>query len=198
MSVSPLLTALFAWLFLRQHIAARTWCAIAVALFGIVWMFVNGIALLDGRHATGMLIALGVPLATAINVITMKKAGQRKTANVDLVPAVLSGSLFSAIAMLPLAWPLHISTHDLAILAALGFFQLGLPCVMMVIAAKSLSAPEISLLALLEVLLGPIWAWLGAGEVPSPHTLIGGVIVLAALVFNELGGVRGMVSDKPS
>lgn len=190
MSVSPLLTALLAWLFLRQHIAARTWLAIAVALIGIVWMFANGISSLGGKHAAGMMMALGVPLATSINVITMKKAGQGNGEGIDLVPAVLLGSLFSALAMLPLAWPLHISSHDLGILAGLGFFQLGLPCMMMVIAAKSLSAPEISLLALLEVLLGPIWAWLGAGEVPAHHTLVGGAVVLIALVFNELGAAR--------
>jgi drug/metabolite transporter (DMT)-like permease len=92
--------------------------------------------------------------------------------------------------MLPLAWPLQASLHDVAILAILGFFQLGLPCMLMVRASRGLSAPEISLLALLEVLLGPLWAWLGAGEVPAQETLIGGALVVAALVFNEMAGLR--------
>jgi drug/metabolite transporter (DMT)-like permease len=60
----------------------------------------------------------------------------------------------------------------------------------MIRAARHLSAPEIALLALLEVLLGPLWTWLGAGEVPAAATLSGGGIVLAALVFNELAGLR--------
>ncbi len=60
---------------------------------------------------------------------------------------------------------------------------------LMVAASKSLSAPEISLLALLEVLLGPIWAWLGAGEVPAQATVIGGAVVLLALVFNEVAAL---------
>jgi len=76
------------------------------------------------------------------------------------------------------------------IMAILGVAQLGFPCMLMVSAARNLSAPEISLLALLEVLLGPIWAWLGAGEVPAPETLSGGAVVLAALVFNELLALR--------
>ncbi len=92
--------------------------------------------------------------------------------------------------MLPLAWPLQASLHDVALLAILGFFQLGLPCMLMVRATRSLSAPEVSLLALLEVLLGPLWAWLGAGEVPVQETLIGGAVVIAALVFNELSALR--------
>ncbi|MDP9109592.1 MAG: hypothetical protein M3N23_11055, partial [Pseudomonadota bacterium] len=74
--------------------------------------------------------------------------------------------------------------------AALGFFQLGLPCMLMVRAARGLSAPELSLLALIEVLLGPLWAWLWAGEVPAGATLAGGALVLAALVFNELLALR--------
>jgi drug/metabolite transporter (DMT)-like permease len=92
--------------------------------------------------------------------------------------------------MLPLTWPLQASPHDILLLAILGFFQLGLPCMFMVTASKSLSAPEISLLALLEVLLGPLWAWLGAGEAPAQATLVGGAVVLAALVFNELAALR--------
>ncbi|HXA47865.1 MAG TPA: EamA family transporter, partial [Burkholderiaceae bacterium] len=83
-----------------------------------------------------------------------------------------------------------VSWHDLALLAILGILQLGFPCMLMVKASKNLSAPEISLLGLLEVLLGPIWAWLGAGEVPAQATLIGGAIVLAALVMNELAALR--------
>jgi len=60
----------------------------------------------------------------------------------------------------------------------------------MIRASRHLTAPEIALLALLEVLLGPLWAWLGAGETPAQATLYGGAIVLAALVFNELAGLR--------
>ena len=56
---------------------------------------------------------------------------------------------------------------------------------MLVLASRTLTAPEIALLALLEVVLGPIWAWLGAGEVPAITTVIGGAIVLAALAGNE-------------
>ena len=192
MSVSPLLTAFLAWIFLRQHIPPRTWLAIVTALIGIVWMFVHGMSDVGGQHLAGMLIASAVPVAAAINLIAIKRAGH----GVDLVPAVLLGSVFSAGLMLPPAWPLQASLHDIGILAILGFFQLGLPCVLMVRAAKNLSAPEVSLLALLEVLLGPIWAWLGADEVPARETLAGGAVVMAALVFNELAAMRSTSLSK--
>lgn len=186
LSVSPLLTAFLAWLILKERIAPRTWLAIGAAFAGIAWMFVNSMSEVGGRHLVGMLIASAVPVAAAVNLIAIKRAGH----GVDLIPAVLLGSVFSAAIMLPLAWPLQTSLHDIAILATLGFFQLGLPCMLMVKATRHLSAPEVSLLSLLEVLLGPLWAWLGAGEVPAQETLIGGAVVLMALVFNELAPAR--------
>ena len=79
---------------------------------------------------------------------------------------------------------------DLVLLAFLGFFQLGLPCMLLVVASRTLPAPEIALLGLLEVVLGPLWAWIGAGEMPAASTLTGGAVVLAALALNELGGLR--------
>ena len=186
MSIAPLLTAFFAWLFLHQKIAARTWLAIALACIGMTGMFVSGLSHLRGTQLAGMAIALGVPLAASVNVIALKKAGH----GVDLIPTVMLGGVLSALMMLPLAWPFQASPHDIGILAILGFFQLGLPCMLMVAASKSLSAPEISLLALLEVLLGPIWAWLGADEVPAQATLMGGAVVVLALVFNEVAAMR--------
>ncbi|WP_292931972.1 DMT family transporter [Noviherbaspirillum sp.] len=186
MSISPLLTAFLAWLFLKQRVAQRTWAAIIAAFIGILWMFISSMSGVQGQHLVGMMIATAVPIAAAVNLIAIKRAGH----GVDLIPAVLLGSVFSAAMMLPFAWPLQASLHDIVILAILGFFQLGLPCMLMVRAAKRLSAPEVSLLALLEVLLGPLWTWLGAGEVPARETLIGGAVVMLALVFNELAAMR--------
>jgi drug/metabolite transporter (DMT)-like permease len=85
---------------------------------------------------------------------------------------------------------LQASARDIALLAFLGFFQLGLPCMLLVVASRTLLAPEIALLGLLEVVLGPLWAWLGAGEVPAESTLLGGLLVLGALVGNELSMMR--------
>jgi len=178
MSTAPMLTALLAWAVLREPVSGRTWVAIAAASAGLAWMFSDGLA---AGHLAGMLVALAVPLASSFNFIINRRVGSR----VDLV---------SALATLPMAWPAlaagRISAHDLALLAFLGVFQLGLPCVMMVHAARRLAAPEIALLALIEVLLGPLWAWLWAGENPAGSTLAGGAVVLAALVFNEAGRWR--------
>ena len=187
LSLGPLITALLARAVLRVPIAPRTWAAIAAATTGIVWMATHAApSSTGGRPLLGMLIAFTVPIASAINLVTLQKTRAR----VDLVPAVLLGGAISAALMLPLAVPMQAAPRDILLLALLGFFQLGLPCMLMVVAARRLSAPEVSLLALLEVVLGPLWAWLGAGEAPAAATLTGGVLVLAALVLNEVAALR--------
>lgn len=185
-SASPLLTVILARFVLRTPVSASTWLAIGIAVAGMAWIFSGGVAAGSARDLLGMGIAFGVPLASAINVTVFKRSGHA----VDLVPAVCLGAAFSALAMLPLAWPLQASAHDLAILAVLGCFQLGLPCMLMVVAARSLSAPQLALLGLLEAVLGPVWAWLGAGEIPTAATVQGGIAVIAALLLNELQQLR--------
>jgi len=190
MSVSPLLTAVFARIFLSDPVPPRTWIAASGAAVGIGFMF--GFSL--ERHFLGMAVALLIPVAAAINVVTLRASAAR----LDLVPAVMLGGALSCLLALPFALPFSLSQGDFLLLAFLGFFQLGLPCMLLVVASRTLPAPEIALLGLLEVVLGPLWAWLGAGETPAGATLAGGGVVLAALVLNELGALRRGSPELPA
>lgn len=188
MALGPLLTALFARIFLRQKLPPRTWCAIWVASAGIAWMF--GHEMNAGAGAwVGMGVALAVPVAAASNwTLLQARAGDGE---VDLLPAVWLGAALSALVTLPMAWPFSASWRDLGWLAGLGIFQLALPCLLVVRLTEILSATEVALLGLMEVLLGVLWAWLLVGERPSSAALLGGVMVLAALIGNELLGAVG-------
>ncbi|MFN3628866.1 MAG: DMT family transporter [Casimicrobiaceae bacterium] len=183
-SLSPLATALLAWLVLDSRIPRRTWLAIALAIIGMTLMFGGALEGTDSTAALGMLVALGVPLAAAVNLVTIKKSGGQ----VDLAPAVLIGAAVSSLATLPLALPFAASAPDIALLALLGVFQLAIPCVLLIRAARHLSAPETALLGMIEVVLGPLWTWLFAAETPSLETLIGGTVVISALLLSELPG----------
>jgi drug/metabolite transporter (DMT)-like permease len=185
MSVSPLLTAVLARLLLKEPVPPRTWLAILAGAAGIGWMFAAGLGLHSARDAAGMLIAMLVPFAAASNLIALRATAAR----LDLVPALIVGAALSCLIALPLALPFGATARDLLLLGFLGVFQLGLPCMLLVIASRSLRAPEIALLGLIEVVLGPLWAWLGAGETPGTATLAGGAIVLAALAGNELAAL---------
>lgn len=185
MALGPLCTALVARVVIGHRLATRTWGAIVVAGLGIAWMYGTQLQLGDGSALAGTLVALCVPVAGAINwtVVQRNHASGR---DLDLVPAVMVGALLSTLFTLPLALPLQATPHDIGLLALLGTVQLAIPCVLSVRCARVLKAPEVSLLALLEVVFGIALAWLGAGEEPAPSVLAGGALVIAALVGNEL------------
>ena len=186
MAVGPLFTALIARVFIGHRIAPRTWTAILVAGAGIAYMY--GAQVSAGQLA-GTLVALFVPLAGAVNW-TVTQRSHAHGQDVDLVPAVLVGAAISALVTLPLAMPFRASAHDIWLLAFLGLVQLAIPCALSVICARVLKAPEIALLALLEIIFGILLAWLGADEAPTQAVLAGGALVIGALVVNVLVGWR--------
>ena len=182
MSVSPFVTALLSRVFIGNRIALRTWVAIAMAGSGMAWMF--GGQFNGSGHVTGTLVALLVPLASAANW-TIVQHSRVYGKNISLVPAVLVGAVISCLVTLPLAFPFTATPHDIGLMALLGLVQLAIPCALSVLCAGVLKAPEMALLALLEVIFGIALAWLGAGEVPAASVLSGGALVIAALLFNE-------------
>lgn len=190
MALGPLITALFSRVFLRHHLAGRTWAAIAVAGAGIAWMFGHNAGGGDANSVLGIAVALAVPLAAAINWTVLQHVNRGDGEEHDMLPAVLIGAAISALLALPLAVPFEASLHDVSLLALLGIVQLAIPCLLVVRLSHVLPAPELSLLGLLEVIFGVLWAWLGAGEPPGPTALTGGALVIGALVANELWALR--------
>ena len=179
MGVLPFCAAITGWLFLGERVAPRTWVAIAVASAGIGLMFHDA---LQSGNLAGSLVALAIPIAAAANTVVVKLSRGR----VDLVPALLVGAAISVAVTWPLAGPFTANASDLAIYATLAVFQLALPCILLVrVALPRLSAAEVGLLSLLEVVFGPLWVWLVHGETPATAILTGGVVVLAALFANE-------------
>ena len=193
MSVGPLLTALVARIFYKQSIQLPTWIAILIAGAGMFWMYAepqsasaSSSALTLAGLPLGTLIGFLVPTAAAVNWCVVQQA-QKTGDSLDLLPAVLVGAVISGLFTFVLAWPLHSSPHDIAWLALLGLVQLAIPCTLLVFCARILSAPEISLLSLLEVLFGIFLAWVGAGEEPSARVISGGALVIVGLVVNAYG-----------
>lgn len=190
MALSPLFTALAARIALGRRLPNRTWAAVAAAGVGIAWMYGHQFAAGDARALLGTAVALAVPLAAAVNWTLLQHLGSREAAP-DMLPAVLLGALISAAATLPLALPFVATPADLGWLALLGVVQLAIPCLLVVVVARVLPAPELALLALLEVVFGVLWVWLGAGEAPTGAVLAGGALVLGALAANEAAALRG-------
>lgn len=183
MGILPFCAAAAGWFFLRERVPPRTWLAMAAAALGIGLMFRDA---LHTGNLEGSLIAAAVPLAAAANYVAVKRGRGR----VDFIAALALGGALSVLATFPLAYPFAASGKDLALFAALGVFQLGVPGILyVVVAVPRLAAAEVGLLSLLEVIFGPLWVWLSRGEAPSPLALAGGAIVIGALAVNESIGL---------
>ncbi|MBI1398222.1 MAG: EamA family transporter [Betaproteobacteria bacterium] len=191
-SVSPFMSALFGWLFLRERVAGRTWAAMVVAMSGIVLMFSEGVARGD---LAGNLVALLIPVGFGLNVVL----NRRMHATVDMVPTLFLSGIFSCLVVLPFALPFDARGADFVNLVTLGVVQLGGGCLLMVLAARHLRAAEVGLLSELETVFGVAATWWVVGEVPSDLTLAGGVIVIAALaVDTALSLMRRPVVPAPA
>jgi drug/metabolite transporter (DMT)-like permease len=107
-------------------------------------------------------------------------------ATVDMIPALLVAGVISAALTLPFALPFEAGGRDLLLLAVMGAVQLGLGCVLLMIASRTLAAAEIGLVSILETVFGTLSVWALVGERPSDAALVGGAVVIAALTVNQL------------
>ncbi len=182
-SISPFVAALCGYLFLGEKVAPRTWLAMVAAIGGIVVMFFDALA---GGGWMGNLIALCIPVGFGANIVILRK----NHAAVDMMPSVLLAGIFSMLIALPFALPLPVSMVDLGLLSVMGVVQLATGLLLMLAAVRYLASAEIGLLSILEIVFGTLSVWLVIGERPSQLALIGGGMVVAALVVNEIAGLR--------
>jgi len=212
MALGPLITALLARWALGQRLTWPSVVAIVVAGLGLLlmqapalwaqWSSSVGAPALQApegladssRHGWGLLLALAVPLAGALNWVLIRASADRAQANQgqppDFLLSVLIGAVLSAVASGLASQPLQASGADLGWLALLGVFQLAIPCLLAVLAARVLPPSEVSLLSLLEVVFGVAWVWLGTAEQPQTAVVIGGFVVLATLLVHEAWNLR--------
>lgn len=179
---SPLVTAAAAWLFLRERVSALSVVAMIVAFGGIGLMFVDGFT--AGRWLGNVMAAM-VVLAFSIMLVALRGAK-----NVDMLPATCMAGLVAAALSGTMAVHLAINTHDLIVALLLGSFQYAGGFMLITIATRHIQAAEVALFALSETVFAPIWVWVGVGEVPSNLTLIGGGVVLFAVVVHCLVSLR--------
>ena len=172
-ALSPIIAALFGRL-LGEPVSARTWLAMAVAIGGVTLM-VGG----PGRPS-----ALGLGLAF---VMSLSFAGvivvTRHRRDVSMAPATCLSQVVVLVLAAPFASTAHIGAEDLLLLVLLGVTQIGLGLIFLTIGGRLIPAAEVALITLLEIVLGPLWVWLALTERPSTATLVGGAIVLAAVLI---------------
>jgi drug/metabolite transporter (DMT)-like permease len=175
-STSPFIAALLGWAWMGERVQRRSWIAMAAALAGATVMASHS---WGAGSITGDLLALTTAIAFAgATVIVRRHRHLRMTAAAGLA------SVFSAIFAWRPARPLDVAPDDLALLALFGAAQLGLGLVLFMAGARLIPVAEASLIGVLESVLGPVWVWLALGETPAPPALLGGAIILTALVVH--------------
>lgn len=171
----PLVAALIARVFLGETISGATWMAIAAVIAGVAIMVSDG----DGESGSliGILLALLITFVFAIaTVVTRRHAGVRMT------PAVILATALAAVLAATQASGFAVSGHDMAWLFAFGALNLGLGMALFVTGARLIPSALAALLGTLETVLGPVWVWLIHGEKASVMTVVGGAIVVGALI----------------
>jgi drug/metabolite transporter (DMT)-like permease len=173
LAVSPVLAALLAWLTLGEPVSRRTVLAMALALVGV--------ALMLGAPGEGSLAGDGLAFVVALAFAVMLVI-TRWRHDVSMAPATCLSQAILVVALLPFAGPGDIGGDDAAWLAALGIGQIGLGFALLTVGARLIPAAQVGLITLLEVVLGPLWVWLALDERPGTLTLVGGGIVIAAIL----------------
>ncbi len=182
-AASPFLAAALAWLAVRERVERRTAAAMCVAIGGIATMLGSS---LGGGHLAGDLLATTMALAFSSAIVLT-----RVHREVLMTPAMCLAMVLAAVVSAPLADPLAASAHDIGLLAAFGAGQMCLGLALFAVGGRLVPASEAALITTLEVVLGPIWVWFAYAEQPDRSTLVGGAIVLIAVVAHAL-------SDGPS
>ncbi|MEN8730659.1 MAG: EamA family transporter, partial [Desulfuromonadales bacterium] len=183
LAASPLISSLLSRIFLREKIARRTWVAIATCFGGILLIFSGS---LTSGLLLGDLLALGASFMWGSNLVVI-----RSGKSVNMIPANLLGNLLVVPAALAAgARPLEIAGPDIWLLLLLGGVVLPVSFTMITLGPRYLPAPEVSLILLVETILGPIWVWLALGEVPLGTTLLAGVLIVGTLFVHTLMSLK--------
>ncbi len=176
-ALAPVLAAVLGT-FVGEPVSRRTWLAMAVALAG-VGLMVGGPS---HPNALGVSLSLLMSVSFAGTIVVT-----RHRREVSMAPATCLSQVLVLLGAAPFARPGEVGGRDLALLAALGIGQIGLGLIFLSLGARLIPAAEVALITLLEIVLGPLWVWVALSEQPGAATLVGGVIVLVAVLIQARG-----------
>ena len=176
-AMAPMLSAILAAIFLKEPTNKETWVAIFVTFFSVTFIFYDSIQI---GNIIGDLFGFVTALGLAINANLARFAKDR-----DLVPSAVIGKLVVAIFAFFFVENFDLVAADKIIVPLMCIMCVAIPFVLVTIAPRYISAPEVNLFFLLEVILGPIWVWLIIKEQPSVQTIIGGIVIIITIALHS-------------
>ncbi len=185
-ATAPFMAALLSFLLLGESVRPATWVAMLVGLAGIAFMVADS-------FTTGNWAGDGVALFSAFGFALFTVA-LRWGKSGDMLPVIFLGGVFAIELSGLMLWGtgqgFYLPLNEVLIALVLGFAALGMGMVLYTLGSRVVPGAELALLAMTEVVLGPIWVWIFLGETAKVATLTGGAILMTALIFNALSGLR--------
>ena len=174
-SLQILFLSIFGYLFLKEKISLLTLISIILAMTGVLLMVGNS---LTPGELSGNIAAFTMPITFAVLIMIV-----RKYPKVDMVPAQFIAGISSCLIGYLLSTKIMISNHDIFLGFLAGFFQVGFGFIFITIGARTTPSAMVGIIMLSESVLGPIWAFIFVSERPSTYGLIGGAIILFAVLL---------------
>ena len=176
-ALAPMLSALLSFVFLKEVPDQKTWVAITITTLAVIYIFYDAIDTGDIMgNALGLLSALGL----AVGAVIIRSAKK-----ISLVPSAMFGKLLVALVALYFADNLTLENNDIIIIPLMCIMCVAIPLVLVTLAPRYITAPEVNLFFLLETILGPIWVWYVIKEQPTIETIIGGIIIIITITIHS-------------
>jgi drug/metabolite transporter, DME family len=179
-ALSPIFTGLMAPWIIGERAGLSAWIAAGMALVGVAVIGWNGLA---AGSLLGLIVSLGVPICFAGQTVTLRRYRAH-----DMMPAICVGGFATFIIAGIFGGGFDVTLREVLILAVMGPVQLAIPLIFYGKGARSVPAVALSLIVMLDVILNPLWSWIGVGEEPTPSAYIGGAIIVAAVILCIAGG----------
>jgi drug/metabolite transporter (DMT)-like permease len=182
LATAPLFAALFSVAFLREQVPRRTWIAAVFSALGICVVFIGE---LQTENLFGNVAALISAVGLGIYFVLVRLGRP-----VDMSPAIGIAGIFVCLIGAGLASDLYLEPRQFGLLAVLGLILLPLSFVFLTRAPHYISAPEVSLVLLIETILGPLWVWIAITEEPPLQTIAGGGLIIIVLAIHAALSLR--------
>lgn len=190
LSSAPVFAALLAWIVLGEKPRKVTLFALGLAMFGIGIMVIDGF---ETGGTSGNLYALVAAFTFACMLVTIRYLGREEPLGGTFLGGVFA-CLMNVAVITAMGSTLAISTWDIGLSLFMGAFTIGIGIACITVAASYLPPSEVSILVLMESVLGPIWVWAFLGETTTVNVVVGGVIVFSAVVLQAIWGREDEVS----
>ncbi len=176
-STQTMFLAIFGYFYLKEKVSLISLLSIILAMGGITIMVGDS---LSTSSFFGNIVALAIPINFSILVMII-----RKNKNLDMVPAIFYSGIFSIIYGLILSESFTFTSNDILMGFFLGVPQLAFGFICITIGSRSTPSTTIGLLMLTETLFAPIWVWLFLNEIPPLSVLIGGCVIITAIILKS-------------